>query len=93
MGNDQALVDNRIMAESDPLALVKAKQACSDKSNEFRPGLDQGLPHIGGDSEYTKCMLQQANAKKGSVMFEQICSAIPGARSDLGGGNCSVSHY
>lgn len=73
------------------LAVARAKEVCAGKSNEFKP--EPNAPPVGGNSEFTKCMLQQANLIKGQRSFEQVCAAIPGGRSDSGDGNCFVVHF
>jgi hypothetical protein len=62
---------------SDTDAAAGAKRACRGQARRRDIG-----PTPGGTDPFTDCMKRQADAAFGTPAFEQICSAIPGARAD-----------
>ncbi|MDP3549559.1 MAG: hypothetical protein Q8R81_04085 [Novosphingobium sp.] len=72
-------------------SVAQAKEECSGLST--RVASKPNAPPVGKNSDFTKCMLEQANKVIGSREFEQICSAIPGARSDSEDGKCFIVHF
>lgn len=72
-------------------SVAQAKEECAGLSTRVA-NKPNTLP-VGKNSDFTACMLEQANKVIGSRELEQICSAIPGARSDSEDGKCFIVHF
>jgi len=75
---------------TDTDAVTDAKLLCAKQTEQQLQPDRGGVRPPGGLEPFTRCMLEQANAKIGAPAFSEICSAIPGSRTDSPDGHCFV---